>query len=85
MLFAAVIVAAVAGAVWFDRAKLKSKLKAAEAAVATKLENVDVAIKADIRAKVATIVADIKAWDEKAKEGTASVIAQFEARIKQIL
>lgn len=64
-----------------DRAKLAADLKAAE----DKAENVETAVKAKIKQEVDAVVADIKAWDAKAKEGVESVIAQFEARIKQIL
>lgn len=56
----------------------KADVKALEARIAADA-------RAEIRAALATVTSDIKTWDAKAKEGSESVIAQFEARIKQIL
>ena len=59
-----VFAVAVAGLVWYDRSKLKVAVKNAEA----KVENIGAAVKADVKAKLAQVVADVKAWDAKAKE-----------------
>lgn len=81
MSFVAVVITAVVSFVaglYAEYRTGKADVKALEARIAADA-------RAEIRAAIATVTSDIKTWDAKAKEGSESVIAQFEARIKQIL
>lgn len=70
-----------AGAAYLDR----KNLKADAANLVSALENKEAAVKAELKGKLATIVADVKAWASKEEQKADAVIAQVEARIKQIL
>jgi len=95
------IVALLAGvAIYFERQRLKTDAIAAKAKlsvyvslVESRLKSKESQVRAKIAGDVAKIVADVKAWAEK-EATTASVdsykfskdiVAQFEARLKQIL
>ena len=98
-MFAEVIAVILAGAcvtAYFERKSLKAESEKVRAsskayfdavikAVRTKFTE-DVAEKREqVAADIATIVDDVKTWEAKETVSAKEVIAQFEARIKQIL
>ena len=87
----AVAVAAIVIA-YFERKSIKTDAQKVVAAAETKVANFETALRvkeSQVRGKILAdankIVSDIKAWATKEAAKPEEVIAQFEARLKQIL
>ncbi len=81
---AVVAVVLLAGVVYVDRALLKTKLAAAEAAVASKLDHIESAVKADVHNQLQERVAMVRAWAAKEKADAEAVLGQIEGHITQL-
>lgn len=82
-----IAVAAILGAVvYFDRNRLKSQLKAAEAAVVAKVDNIEAALKAKARADIAAVISEVKYAISKGETIAASeIVAKIESAVKAAL
>lgn len=60
-------------------------VKGLEAKALAELIAKEEAVRAEIKTKIAVIIADVKAWDAKALGAGKDALAQVEARLKQIL
>ncbi len=88
----AVVLAVAVIAAYFERKALKAdvvlaegRVKAAATRVTAYVRTKELTVRDSIAKDIATIVADVKAWEAKETVSAKEVIAQFEARIKQIL
>jgi hypothetical protein len=81
LLVAGIVGLLFAAATYLERAALKAELKK----VCAKLANIELAVKAKAKEEIATAIADVKKWAKEDKADVGAVIAQIEARIKQIL
>lgn len=87
-----VLVLALVLAAYFERKSLKADVLKAETKVAAathsfidSLRKVEQNTKLRISADIATLVSDVKAWEDKETISAKDAIAQIEARLKQIL
>lgn len=94
-MFAEIIAVVLAGCViaaYFERVSLKAAVLAAKADVLlagtkflTSLNSKESQVRAKISADVKKIVTDIQKWESAETVSTKEVIAQFEARLRQII
>lgn len=80
---AAVVVAI--GVIYMDRKSLGAHLNSIEQSVVIRIAMYKAALKLKIKADVAVILSDVKAWAEKENADGKAVLAQIEGRLKQIL
>ena len=82
--FALGIVAVIA--VYLERRRIKGELDVAEAALRSKIDNVEAAVKAKARADIASVISEIKFGISKGEQYVAhDVVAKIEAAIKAAL
>lgn len=89
---AGVVVIVLAGIAYLERASIKADALEVKAIAEKKVATFEQAVRikeTNVRAKiyqdVAKVIADVKAYEVSAVVSTKDVIAQFEARLKQIL